>query len=366
MRANAIVRLLILSMVTALICGSATAQSSKDPRRSRQNRALSQRDYDEQQNALQTLLYLRNNAFEIDSAYDRVRVLVEIGDALWLIDKEEAREVFRQSFARAAEFKDSAETRSATSSKELQQLVIARVGKRDPALARSLLLTVAAPDTQRSDAFSELYGNNSGASEMLVRAAAEILATDTNQAVQMARLAMPGGLSQQMRLFLLNLRAKDRVAGDALFELALRTASSRRPKQLVEALFIWDYAFQRPTIYLGSVSWFRQAPVEYPVSLELKRRVLGFAVDAVVETAAQFYLASAPETERPVILERYALLQSVAAQILPDVERLLPSATESLLGQLSRLNQELGEQGRKLPGPPEPLPKSSDVQGNVD
>lgn len=366
MRANAIVRLLILSIVAALACEPATAQSSKDSSRSRQNRVLSQKDYDEQQNALQTLLYLRNNAFEIDSPSDRVRVLVEIGDALWLIDKEEAREVFRQSFTRAAEFNDSAETPPSTSSKELQQLVISRVARRDPALAKSLLLTVTPPDKQRSDAFADLYGNNAGASEMLVKAAAETLPTDTNQAVQMARLAMPGGLSQQMRLFLLSLRAKDRVAADAFFELVLRTASSRRPKQLVEALFIWDYAFQRPTIYLGSVSWFREARVEYPVPLELKTRALGFAVDAVVENAAQFYLASAPEAERPLILERYTLLQSVAAQILPDVERLLPSATESLLAQLSRLNQELSEQGRKLPGPPEPLPKSSDVQGNVD
>ncbi|HEU4767391.1 MAG TPA: hypothetical protein VFS77_08445, partial [Pyrinomonadaceae bacterium] len=96
MTATTIVRLLILSMVTALVCDSATAQGSKDSKRSRQNRGLSQRDYDEQQSALQTLLYLRNNAFEIDSPSDRVRVLVEIGDALWLIDKDEAREVFRQ------------------------------------------------------------------------------------------------------------------------------------------------------------------------------------------------------------------------------------------------------------------------------
>lgn len=366
MKAHAIVRLLILSLVATLVCGSATAQNSKDPRRSRPKGVLSQRDYDEQQNALQTLLYLRNNAFEIDSPADRVRVLVEIGDALWLIDKEEAREVFRQSFTRAAEFNDSAEKASAISSKELQQLVITRVGKRDPALAKSLLLTLTPPEKKQSDAFADLYGNNAGASEVLVKAAAEILPTDTNQAMQMARLAMPAGLSQQMRLFLLSLRARDQVAGDALFELALRTAANRNPKQLVEVLFIWDYAFQRPTIYLGPVSWFRQATVEYPVALELKKRVLGFAVDAIVETAGQFYLASAPETERPVILERYAMLQSVIAQILPDVERLLPSATETLLAQLSRLNQELGEQGRKLPGPPEPLPKSSDVQGSVD
>jgi len=366
MRANTIGRLLILSMITALTYQSPAAQSRKDSNRSGQKKALSQRDYDEQQNALQTLLYLRSNAFEIDSTPDRVRVLLEIADALWLLDKNEAREVFRQSFAHAAEFNDSAgETRSSTSPKQLQQLVITRVGKRDPALAKRLLLTALPQSTQPSDGFAELYGTNAGRSEMLVEAAADTLPTDTNQAVQMARLAVADGLSQQMRLFLLNLRAKDRVAADAFFELALQTAFTRRPKQLTEALFLWDYAFQPPTIYLGPIGWFRQPP-EYPVALNLKKRALGFAVDAVAENAAQFYLASAPEAERRLTLERYILLQSVTTQILPDVERLMPSATENLLAQLSRLNQELREQDQQLPGPPEPLPKSSEVQGSVD
>jgi hypothetical protein len=353
-------------MITALAYHSPSAQNRKDSNRSGQRKALSQRDYDEQQNALQTLLYLRNNAFEIDSTPDRVRVLLEIADALWLVDKDESRDVFRQSFAHATEFNDSAaETRSSTSPKQLQQLVITRVAKRDPALAKTLLLNASPQSTQQSDGFAELYGTNAGRSEMLVKAAAETLPTDTNQAVQMARLAVADGLSQQMRLFLLSLRARDRVAADAFFELALQSAIARHPKQLTEALFLWDYAFQPPTAYLGPIGWFREAP-EYPVALDLKKRALGFAVDAVAENASQFYLASAPEAEKSLTLERYILLQSVATQILPDVERLMPSATENLLAQLSRLNQELGEQGEKLPGPPEPIPKLSEVQGSVD
>lgn len=366
MRVNTIARLLILSVITALAYQSPAAQSRKDSNRSGQKKVLSQRDYDEQQNALQTLLYLRNSAFEIDNPPDRMRVLLEIADALWLLDKDQAREVFRQSFARATEFDDSAaETRSSTSPKQLQQLVITRIARRDPALAKRLLLTAPPPDTRQSDGFAELYGANAGRSEMLVEAAAETLPTDTNQAVQMARLAVADGLSQQMRLFLLSLRARDRVAADAFFELALQTAFTRRPKQLTEALFLWDYAFQPPTIYLGPLGWFREDP-EYPVALNLKKRALGFAVDAVAENAAQFYLPSSPEAEKRLTLERYILLQSVAAQILPDVERLMPSTTDNLLAQLSRLNQELREHGEKLPGPPEPLPKSSEVQGSVD
>src|SRR6185503_14628138 len=141
----------------------------------------------------------------------------------------------RQSFTRAIEFNDAtAEPRSPISSKALQQLVITRVAKRDPALAKSLLMTAPAAGKQQSDPFAELYGTNTDRSEMLVKAAAETLPGDTNQALQMARLAIPEGLSQQMRLFLLSLRVKDRVAADAFFELALQAASSRQPKQLGE------------------------------------------------------------------------------------------------------------------------------------
>src|ERR1041384_1259510 len=180
MRVNTIARLLILSVITALAYQSPAAQDRKDSNRSGQKKVLSQRDYDEQQNALQTLLYLRNNAFGIDNAPDRVRVLLEIADALWLLDKDQAREVFRQSFARATEFDDSAaETRSSTSPKQLRQLVITRIARRDPALAKRLLLSAPPPpDTRQSDGFAELYGANAGRSEMLVEAAAETLPTD--------------------------------------------------------------------------------------------------------------------------------------------------------------------------------------------
>lgn len=361
MKTNTIARLLILCIAGVSVFQLSAGQSPKGPSQPRKNDLLSQKDHDEQQNALQTLLYLRNSVSEIESPEDRVRVLLEIGDALWLIDKEGAREVFRQSFTRATEFDTSA-----TTSKELQQLVMTRVAKRDPALAKSLSITVSEKAPQQPDAFAELYGVDGSRSEMLVKAAADTLSSDTSQAVQTAKLAVPGGLSQQMRLFLLTLRTRDRVASDSLFVMSLQAASNRRPKNLIEALFLWDYAFQRPTIYLGSIAWFREAPIEYEISLDLKRRALSFAVGAVIENAQQFYLASASEAERPVVLERYALLHSLAAQILPDVERFIPSATPSLLAQLNRLNQELRDQGRKLPGPPEPLPKSSDIQGSVD
>jgi hypothetical protein len=321
-----------------------------------------------QESALQTLLYLRNSSLDIENGPDRVRVLVEVADALWLIDRDQARETFKQSFALAMELdkgKSSAQSGSGPT-RALQQSVVTRIARRDPALALSLSQSAAELSASTRDGFGELYGVDGAPSEMLVNAAREALSSNTNQALEMAKLASRDGLSQQMRLFLLSLRVKDQAAADSLFRSTLQSAAARRPKQLVEALFHWDYAFQHKVIYLGSVAWFREAPIEYPVSTTLKQTALKFAIDAVLENTQQTYLSSSADSEKPLILERYALVHSLASQILPDVETLMPSAAPALLAALNRLDHELKGQGRTPPGPPEPLPQAPAAQGNID
>jgi predicted Zn-dependent protease len=102
------------------------------------------------------------------------------------------------------------------------------------------------------------------------------------------------------------------------------------------------------------------------VSTTLKQTALKFAIDAVLENTQQTYLSSSADSEKPLILERYALVHSLASQILPDVETLMPSAAPALLAALNRLDHELKGQGRTPPGPPEPLPQAPAAQGNID
>jgi tetratricopeptide (TPR) repeat protein len=357
--------MLALTIGALLACQLAVAQV---PRRTTPRKGLDRKDVLRQESALQTLLYLRNSSLDIENGPDRVRVLVEVADALWLIDRDQARETFKQSFALAMELdkgKSSAQSGSGPT-RALQQSVVTRIARRDPALALSLSQSAAELSASTRDGFGELYGVDCAPSEMLVNAAREALSSNTNQALEMAKLASRDGLSQQMRLFLLSLRVKDQAAADSLFRSTLQSAAARRPKQLVEALFHWDYAFQHKVIYLGSVAWFREAPIEYPVSTTLKQTALKFAIDAVLENTQQTYLSSSADSEKPLILERYALVHSLASQILPDVETLMPSAAPALLAALNRLDHELKGQGRTPPGPPEPLPQAPAAQGNID
>lgn len=361
----------IFRSMLAYTIGAALASqlaAAQVPQRMNQRQRPDRKDALRQESALQTLLYLRSGAAGIDDVPDRIRVLVEVADALWLADRAQARESFKQSFALAleADKSDSSKQSSHRPEKALQQFVITRIASRDAQLALSLSRRAAELSTSTRDGFGELYGVDGAPSEMLVNAARDVLSSNANQALEMAQLASRDGLSQQMRLFLLSLRARDQAAADSLFTSTMQSAAARRPKQLVEALFLWDYAFQHKVIYLGQVAWFREAASEYPVPPSLKQTALKFASDAALENTQQTYVSSTADSEKPLTLERYVLVHSLISQILPDVEKLMPSAAPALLAALNRLDYELKGQGRTPPGPPEPLPDAQTAQGNID
>jgi hypothetical protein len=88
----------------------------------------------------------------------------------------------------------------------------------------------------------------------------------------------------------------------------------------------------------------------------------------LVENAQQFYLANASAADKPLTLERYAAMYSLAAQILPDVQAIAPAAAPTIMALMNRLNQEIDEQGQKPPSPLEPLPAgdNSDVDKLIE
>lgn len=318
--------------------------------------------------ALQTLLFLKNSTSEIKDARDQVRVLLEVADAMWAADQEQSREVFRRAFDNAVEYENGLDEKQAkVFGMALRRSVVARVARRDASLADRLLSASVPKETAPAtpnESFAKLYGIDSSRGDVLVRAASEMLATDKNAAVQLGQLAAAEGFTQGLRHFLVTLRAKDAAAADAVFEVALQSASRRSPKELVEALFLWDYAFRHGDIYLGQVSWFAEGGSQQPgapVTPEVKRRALAFAVEAVLENVQRFDLAAAKEEDRPLARERYALIHSLASQILPDVVRFAPAQAELLQTHLSRIDQELRDQGRTPPTPPEPMQTTGDA-----
>ena len=129
--------MLAFTIGAALACQLAVAQV---PQRTTPRKEPDRKDALRQESALQTLLYLRNSALGIDEAADRVRVLVEVADALWLIDRDQARETFKQSFALAIEV-DKSKSPAVSGSrptKALQQSVVTRIASRIHTRTKSL------------------------------------------------------------------------------------------------------------------------------------------------------------------------------------------------------------------------------------
>lgn len=321
-------------------------------------------------NAIVTVEYLKQTSGEIASPSDRVRVLLEIADSQWLVDPDQSRDTFKQGFEIADEFESSVRDSERNAGHgSLRNMVIARVARHDSALADKLAsrVRIGSPEKeQEGEAFGQLYGTASARSEVLMEAATQLLDSAPQKAVELARLAASEGFTQHLRLFLLKLRAKDLSAADSLFELVFRAASARRPRQLIEALFVWDYAFQKKSIHLGSVGWFRESPAEYPASPELRRRALAFAVEALTQNIQDVNPATASDSEIPVSRERLVMIHSLGTQILPDVDAYMPSMSAFLQNELRRIEIDLSTGGRKLPTPPSPIPESPGTAEDAD
>lgn len=361
----------VLILIGALACPVAGWQKSKSRNQAGDTEAANtEREADSVlQNMLLLLQYLEQNSLSIENIPDRVRALLEIADTLWLLDAEQAREVFKLCFELANDFDNSLdETRRRASGAGLRNTVITRIANHDPKMADKLVSDAAAKSgAQETNTFGRLYGSSSPRGEVLLEAATQMLLSDPNKALELARLTASEGFSQNLRLFLLKLRSKDQLAADALFETIFRVASMRRPKELIEALFIWDYAFQKKSLYFGSVGWFRESKeIQYPVTPDISRRALTFAFDTVIENAQSMHVESTPESERPLIRERFATLHSVASQILPDVQKYMPMEISYLQSELQKAERELTAAGRKLPAPLDPIPQSPATEADAD
>lgn len=371
-----VLSLLVLVGVLAYPSAARPQQKGRAAEPSAESRAAEQQGAGggaRRQEALQTLQFLRNSAADIEPPRERIRVLLEVADAFWHAEEEQARELFRHAAGLAAEFDAAAaadEKAGKAAGALLKQTVITRIARRDPALAHKLLLEYAPPKPSgqaEGDAFGQLYGRDDAKNDVLLNAASELLPTDPATAREVAKFAASGGFSQGLRSFLFALRAKNPAEADALYEVVFRQAASHRPKELSEALFIWDYAFRPGTIYLGRVAWLgEQLSSPAPVSPEVKRRALAFAVEAIIDNVQQFDLSAATEAEKPLVRERYALIYSLASQIMPDVEKMLPASVPLLQTHLRRLGQALSDVGGKLPSPPEPLPSGAGANDSVE
>jgi hypothetical protein len=318
--------------------------------------------------ATQALDSLDRGAAEIENVPDRVRVLIEIADALWLVNEDQARSVFTRGFEEVDKLADDSRIdskRLPEMMRALRRQVIARVARRDPELADRLLRNVAVKTPSVEQRWADTYGSGTPNGAALLSIAQSMLPTDPKQSVALARLAAADGPSQGLRLYLNDLRAKDQAAADSLFEVALAAAAARQPPRLIDALFLWEYEYQPPNFYFGGVSWDREKDAPpYVADARFKRAALLFAVNTIKENAQ--LLMNPQGAPDNLSRAQASLLYSVTQQILPSIQADLPASAAYLSAVLSNLEGDLRAAGQKIPTPPPTEQTSETPEAGVE
>jgi hypothetical protein len=350
-----LLRLVLLLVLPLVLLTSATAQQRERKQKKPQS-ALSEETEQLRLNAISLLHSLAQTANEIDKLEDRVTVLAEIGDAFWLVDKEYARTVLLRSFKEIDKLppgtNDVEKEHAAEQKRHLRQIALSRIAKRDLAFAKQLIEEQVKETPTLNEKANKLYGGASPSAEVLLGLAQSFIATDPKRAATIAVYSLSGGLSQRFRYFLIQLRAKDSDAADVLVTEAVNQLGRQHPGSLFDVLMLWDYAYQPAYFYFNGIWWNR----EYKeggadASLELKRLVLNYALNAIVENLQQLPKSESAQ-DRTLVQMQLGALHSVMQQLLPSMQADLPRGAADLQQALVRVEQELRAMGETPPTRP--------------
>jgi len=349
------VRFILFTVLTSLLLPSSAAQQRDQKTKKPSKNQVSRETEELRLSVISVLHSLTQSANEVDDLAERVRVLAEIGDAFWPIDAEHGRTVLFRSFKEIEKLSagtDNNPESVASQKRQLRHLVLARIAKHEPALANQLVRDLPNEAPTRDEKFMREQGIATPNAAALLGIAHSVLESDAKRAAALAAYALQDGVSQQLRLFLIRLRARDVAAADGLFAAAIREASKQHPGRMFDALLLWDYAYQPQEFYFNGISWDRENEPRFQTSAELRRMVLSFAVTAIVENLQQIPANSDLSQDRSFVLMQLGGLHSVIQQLLPAMQADWPQGTADLQQALVRVEQELRASGQPAPTSP--------------
>jgi tetratricopeptide (TPR) repeat protein len=319
-------------------------------------------------NATSLLYALAQGGNEIGSVFERVLVMAEVADALWPVDQDSARRILVRDFQEIDKLSAGPDSNSAlvaSQRRTLRRIVLSRIARHDPALASQLINNLPKEPPTADERARQRDGAATPNGEALLGLAQNLLSTDTKKAALLALASLPDGLSQRLRLFLNGLRAKDPGAADVVVDAALKQASTEHPGRLFDVMMLWDYVYQPKNFYLNGISWEREADeVRSGPSPVLQKRVLQFAVTAIMENLQQLPATLESESDRRLSQQQAGSIYSVIQQLLPNMQSDWPQGAVDLQQALARVQRDLQTIGQKPPERPENNEKS-DSEGSL-
>jgi hypothetical protein len=302
----------------------------------------------------------------IDDSTRRVAVLVRAADLLWSVQQEKARAVFTEAFELAARSERENEQKAPRSivlrmqTADQRYVVIRAVAKRDSAWAKELTRQMLKQDTQDDevssarDSFKEVL-----IAERLLDSASQLISTDINAALDLARGSLNYPASSGLTRFLYRLAEVNQQGSDQFYGQALAVYGDRPMR---EFLYLQAYPLALPESMDTPIFASYAVPSNFVTSQSLQRRF----VEAMLRRAQQALEAPLDEGDNyrnvygkstPGVAHLLQSLMRIEPQVrasLPDLSAPVSQAREKLLVSLSVDTQkQLSQPGRDVSTTPE-------------
>lgn len=295
----------------------------------------------------------------------RITVLIQAADLLWPHQQDKARAAFTEAFELAIETEKENDQKAPRSVilrlqvPDQRYIVIRAVAKRDSAWAKELTRQMLKRDTEdraassTRDSFNDLL-----TAERLLNTAKEMIATDFNSALDLARASLKYPAGFMLTHFLYKVAAVNQPAADQFYAQALAVYADRPMR---EFLYLQGYPFGWPDTLNTPTFSFYAVPANFVTSQSLQRQFVQAALrraQQALEAPDQNDIYQDMHQRRlpgpAYLLQTLIRLEPKVKASLPDLLPALTQARENILVSLSVENQKIFLQpGREVSTEPE-------------
>ena len=289
-------------------------------------------------NALEMIKQQVNLTKTFNNTISRITVLIRAADLLWPYQQDKARAVFTEAFELATENEkqndQSKRTRSVILRMQIpdqRYVVIRAVAKRDSAFAKELTQQMLKLDTQDGEAPStrDSFKDVLTATRLL-DSAHELIATDINAALDLARASLNYPASSGLTRFLYRLAEVNQQAADQFYAQALVVYAD---KPMREFLYLQAYPFAWRDTLNTPVVPHHEVPASFVTNQSLQRRF----VQVLLRRAQQ--ALEVPLDEGDTYRSSDVRLMPGTVHVLQGLMRLEPQVSASLPDLLASLTQ---------------------------
>jgi hypothetical protein len=296
----------------------------------------------------------------------RITVLIRAADLLWPHQQDKARAAFTEAFELATEVeKETAQKGPRSIIQRLQTadqryVVIRAVGKRDPAWAKVLTRQMLKRETDDRSSTKDSFSDSLTA-EKLLYTAIEMISTDRNAALDLAKASLNYPAGFMLTRFLYRLAGVDQRAADQFYARALAVYGD---KPMREFLYLQAYPFAwRETLNTPIFAFNYDVPASFVTNHSLQRRFIEVllrraqqALEVPVDQSDVYQDTSANWLPGPVhLLQGLIKFEPQVRESLPDLFPALLEAREKIFVSLSVETQKLFQQtGSELSTPKDP------------